>query len=66
VYKDQWIFRKVTRRLHLLDHPAGILRDEEVRRRAERINASLDRSITEAELLGRVKAIAARHAAIPH
>lgn len=66
VYKDQWIFRKVTRRLHLLDHPAEILRDEEVRRRAERINAGLDRSITEAELLGRVKAIAARQAATEH
>ena len=62
VYRDQYIFRAVTRRMHLLDHPDAIHRDQELARRAERINASLDRSITEAQLLERVRAFAERHA----
>lgn len=62
VFKDQWIFRKVTRRLHLLDPPEEILNDQEVRARAERINASLDRSISEAMLLDRVRKLADRPA----
>lgn len=50
-FKDQWIFRKVMRRLHLLDHPADILHDEEVHRRAARIGATLNQTFTHAQLV---------------
>ncbi|MEO8753702.1 MAG: NAD(P)-binding protein [Casimicrobiaceae bacterium] len=51
VFKDQWIFRKVTRRLHLLDDPKDVLSDPEVLRRAERIGASTNQRFTADELL---------------
>lgn len=63
VYRDQWIFRKVTRRMHLLDHPEEIHRDKEVLRRAEKIDARLDDRFTDTELIARVTAIANRHSA---
>jgi 2-polyprenyl-6-methoxyphenol hydroxylase-like FAD-dependent oxidoreductase len=50
-FKDQWIFRKVTRRLHLLDGPEDILADEEVMRRAERIGATLNQSLSADQLV---------------
>lgn len=50
-FKDQWIFRKVTRRLHLLDHPEEILHDAEVHRRAERIDATLNQTYSYAQLV---------------
>lgn len=50
VFKDQWIFRKVTRRLHLLDAPDEILRDAEVLRRAAGIGASLNQTLSASQL----------------
>ena len=51
VFKDQWIFRKVTRRLHLLDDPKDVLNDEEVLRRADRIGATTNQRFSETQLL---------------
>jgi len=50
VFKDQWIFRKVTRRLHLLDEPDLILQDAEVLRRAANIRASVDQTFSAKQL----------------
>jgi len=50
VFKDQWIFRKVTRRLHLLDEPGLILQDTEVLRRAANIGASVNQAFSAEQL----------------
>ncbi len=63
VFKDQWIFRKVTRRIHLLDEPSAILHDEETLRRADRIGARNSDAYTEAQLLAMAHASAQRHMA---
>jgi len=63
VFKDQWIFRKATRRMHLLDEPSAILGDAEVLRRADRIGARNNDAYTEAQLLKMASDAAQRHLA---
>lgn len=46
VFKDQRIFQRFTRRLHLLDRPAEILSDEVVIDRALSMGASLNRTFS--------------------
>jgi 2-polyprenyl-6-methoxyphenol hydroxylase-like FAD-dependent oxidoreductase len=63
VFKDQWIFRKVTRRIHLLDDPSDVLSDAEVIRRADRIGARNSDAYTEAQLLAMATQSTQRHMA---
>ena len=63
VFKDQWIFRKVTRRIHLLDDPADVLRDEEVIRRADRIGARNNQVYSETQLIDIAVAATQKHLA---
>jgi len=50
-FKDQVIFRNVMRRLHILDHPAAILKNEDVIRRAENHIASRVKTHTREDVL---------------
>ena len=51
LYKDQVIFRALTRRLHLLDDPAQVLGNQAVQERAARIGASLNQRLSRAQLV---------------
>ena len=53
LYKDQVIFRALTRRLHLLDDPAQVLGNQAVQERAARIGASLNQRLSRAQLVQR-------------
>jgi 2-polyprenyl-6-methoxyphenol hydroxylase-like FAD-dependent oxidoreductase len=55
VYRDQYIFRKVTRRVHLLDNPEDILTDPLVLERAQAIGATLNQKFTCEQLIDMVQ-----------
>ena len=63
-FKDQVIFRNVTRRLHLLDHPAAILTNEDVIRRAEQHIGSRLKTHTREDMLRLAREAAAEAAAL--
>jgi len=51
LYKDQDIFRAITRRLHLLDDPEQILHDPVVLERAAAIGAAPTQKFTREQLV---------------
>ncbi|MGB6103783.1 MAG: FAD-dependent oxidoreductase [Pusillimonas sp.] len=62
-YKDQWIFRNVMRRVHLLDDPTEILSEPNVIARARRIAATPNQTHTAGQLLAMVAQAASMESA---